>query len=521
MRIWALASCGGLLALAACSAEQSNTPNSSAAPPDGDDAAQVTARSRATASRPTARPDVRSGQSLQNRVRLSPSVSRPSIAEPDSLIQLRERVQRLRAQHGSRLVPSTPLKTTPAPQVINTPLYTSLQAPTPPAARPLARASSFSGENSTPENFTVRLENTPRSVSALQPPPALPTPPAAPAVLSLPLHDTPTDLRPVVTTNAARSYPIAPLRHQGHSSRFQRQTIVLTAPAAPEFAVARIHGDTPASLSVPLAVATAEPNEVAATPEAILETAPEPPQIAAIDEETLSTEVSLVPGDSTAHQSSGSTALTLARQSTVDLTSGGSTGEHQSGRTEPNLAAVSLAPVQARATPRPAPAAIADQSARPVALPESLPLRPPSLEGDLPEGDQAVNASRPDAAPGLGQSPIAELAATVASPEGPAAPAHVSQVAPETLRLATPSKNSKNLIAPYCLTDSGVPLPLGGEAQGSAAPLPKFSPSSQADASLALGANPGKSELTATLCQEASSPAPAPESTLEPALIAN
>lgn len=533
MRIWALASCGGLLALAACSAEQSNTPNPSAASPDSDDAAQVTARSRATASRPTARPDVRSGQSLQNRARLSPSVSRPSTKaqQPPSSSQLRERVQRLRAQHGTRLAPSTPLKTTPAPQVTNTPLYTSLQAPTPQAAQPLTIGSSFSGENSTPENFTGRLENAPRSVSASQPLTALPNTPATP-VLSAPLNDTSTDLGAVVTANVARSYPIAPLRHQGHSSRFQRQTVVLTAPAAPEFTVARVHGGTPAASIAPPEVATglAEPTEVRST----LETSPPSSQIAAIGEATLSTEVSPIsaeapetaPGAATAHQSSGSAAL--ARQRTVDITGGGA-GAHRSGGTEPNLAAASRASAQSRATLRPVPAAIADRPARPVALPESLPLSPvaprlsaPSLENNSAQGDQDGSATQPEASPGLGQSPMAELAAAAAaSPEGPAVPAHVSQAAPETLRLATPGENPKNLIAAHCLTASGVPLPLGGEAQGSTAPLPKFSPSNQADASLDLGVNPDKGELTATLCQEASSPAPAPESTLEPALISN
>ncbi|MGF1519814.1 MAG: hypothetical protein ACFCVB_18705 [Nodosilinea sp.] len=502
MRIWALASCGGLLALAACSAEQANTPDLSAAPPDGDDAAQVTARLRATASSPTARPDVRSGQSLSNRARLSPSLPRPATtaSQPSSSSQLRERVQRLRAQHGSRLAPSTPLTTTPAPQVTNTPLYTSLQAPTTQAAQPLPRASGVSGENSTPENFpdnfTGRLENAPRSVSESQSSTALPTAPTAPPALSAPLNDT-NPLGPVATANVARSYPIAPLRHQGHSDRSQGQSVVLTAPAAPEFTVARVHGGTSAPAIAPLEVATdlAKPTEVTATPAAS-------PIAATNAAATLSAEASPSPEASAAHQSSG-TALTLARQSNGE-TPGGGAGVHQSGGTEATLAAASPATAQSRATSRLAPAAIADRPARPVALPESLPLSPaaprlssPSLETNSVQGDQEVSATRPEAAP-----------------------THV-QAAPATLRLAIPGENPKNLIATYCLTTGGVPLPLGGEAQGSTAPLPKFSPSNQAESSLDLGANPDKAELTTTLCQEASSPAPAHESILEPALIAN
>ena len=121
MRVWALASCSGLLALAACSAEQSSSPNPSTAPPDGD-AADIKAQPGliATGSSPMARPEVRPRQVIQGG-RLNPAVGTASStarSNGETIPQaaaLRDRLQRLRSQQGARLSPSTPLTTAPQP----------------------------------------------------------------------------------------------------------------------------------------------------------------------------------------------------------------------------------------------------------------------------------------------------------------------------------------------------------------------------------------------------------------------
>ncbi|PZV00629.1 MAG: hypothetical protein DCF32_17285, partial [Leptolyngbya sp.] len=129
MRVWALASCSGLLALAACSAEQSSSPNPSADPLAGEDAAEINAQPGliATASSPMARPEVRPGQLIQGGYRLNRAV-KPTTTTARSNGQpipqaaaLRDRLERLRSQQGTRLALSTPVAIAPQPAALARP----------------------------------------------------------------------------------------------------------------------------------------------------------------------------------------------------------------------------------------------------------------------------------------------------------------------------------------------------------------------------------------------------------------
>ena len=177
MRVWALASCSGLLALAACSAEQSSPPDLGTAPPDGDDAAEVNAQAglRATASSPMARPELRPRQGVLDRARFiprspqaSPLASRSgsnerSLPQAD---QLRERLQRLRTQHGSRLSSNTPIATAPLPAALTTtPPSPVPQAAVEPSPETLPNTSVKVLSGSPSEGAVTALPTIPRPMS--------------------------------------------------------------------------------------------------------------------------------------------------------------------------------------------------------------------------------------------------------------------------------------------------------------------------------------------------------------------
>jgi hypothetical protein len=129
MRVWALASCSGLLALTACSAEQSSAPYPSAVPLDGEDTAEIEPQPGliATTSSPMARPEVRPRQMIRGGYRLNPAVGRvPTTAgsggQPiPQAAALRNRLQRLQRQQSTRLSPSTPLVNAPQPAALARP----------------------------------------------------------------------------------------------------------------------------------------------------------------------------------------------------------------------------------------------------------------------------------------------------------------------------------------------------------------------------------------------------------------
>lgn len=523
MRVWALASCSGLLALAACSAEQSSSPNPSAAPLDGEDAADIKTQPglTATASSPMARPEIRPRQVIQGgyRLNLSPGRSASASSSGQTLPQaaeLRQRLERLRNQQGSRLSPSTPLVTAPQPATLARPNLSGA-SPVNPAVEPEIPAF----------NPIQSPSVSPQGIAALPTPPR-PTP-------SADQTNTPSaapDLGGGAAASVARTYPIAPL-HQSYSARSQRPTPVLTtARAAPESpSTARLHGGAlTAQQSESLA-----PGETNTSQAAIVEgnTSPQPNSLGASAAapaptiEVRSESSAPAPEAAGSHQSSGPVALTPAVQPTVGL---GSDGEgHQSQ-------AVSSKPVS--------PAPVLWESARAataVAIPESLPLNPPSARpsplrpqpaestADADGFSPEINVSEASAIPERGAARIAAPAPQPALPnpesrppeaaalgEAPAAPElhHQSQVSPETVRLIPTASNlPKGLPIAYCLSPSGELVPATLAVQGSSASLPQFSPSNQADPSLDLASTLSKENPVAP-CQ--GTPSSAPELTTTP-----
>ncbi|MBD2108016.1 hypothetical protein [Nodosilinea sp. FACHB-13] len=525
MRVWALASCSGLLALAACSAEQSSSPNPSAAPPDGD-AAEIKAQPglTATASSPMARPEVRPRQVIQGSYRLNPAGTASSTARSNGetipqAAALRDRLQRLRGQQGARLSPSTSLVNAPQPAAL---------------ARPnLSQPKAEVAENPA---FNVTQGNT-FSTQGIAP---LPTPsqptPIAPEANSSAVNApgfSSAALNPAQSASVARNYPIAPLTHQGYSARPQQQAPVLTvAQAEAETAsstTARLHGEAlTAQQTDPAPRATTIP-QVAVR----LETPPEPSSLSlSTAANNNPTPISALPAASpdpatrsATHQSSGSVALTP----TPDLVSQAGTADHQSqGRTAAvNPSTVGQSPVLWESVRA---GAATGEAVRSNALPESLPLNSASPRTNL------VRPQLDPAATDIGSDPrvmLTEEAAIAPSPTEPAdilpnpsaqtevtalrdaaAPVlhHQSQIDPETVQLIpTDGTLSKGLPVAYCISPSGQLLPTALEAQSSLASLPKFSPASPSDPSFELGAL-SKDDST-ELCMGLPAAAPEPATT--------
>ncbi|WOD38591.1 hypothetical protein [Nodosilinea sp. E11] len=488
MRVWALASCSGLLALAACSAEQSNTPNPSAALPDGDDAVEVNARPSLVAPvpSPVAWPETRPRQILQSSAPppaaspSAPGASIPGRPQPQA-DQLRERLQRLQAQQGIRLSAATSLVTAPVPSslVVSTP---SRPAPQPSPAqvteaqRGLGEGTSFTGLDSGPGA-------------------ALPTPPR-PTSAALPEEGGPA-AAPQVSASLARNYPSVPLRHQGYSAQSGVLSAVVPAAEA-SLPSPRLHG------GLTIAQAGEQPKRAAA---------PAPPQqsVAA---------VAVVPE----HQSNGGrTGLSLARTAAVPQSE--LTEVHQRSAL-PSGQSVSLAPSTGLAAQgRPATATVDDRLSGAIALPESLPLHSGAPRLSPPRA--AVTPARPEvAAPptfdfdGAALRGAEAVVASQATGAPDPAPGLQSQASLEPLALASrPSETPKGLPAGYCLSASGQPLAIEGAPEGSTAPFPRFSPSSSTASSPDLSINSGKTALAPGSCDDlTSAPAaaeliPAPELT--------
>ena len=437
MRVWALASCGGLLALTACSAEQSSSPDLGAAPTGGNDAAEVNAHSglRATASSPMARPELRPQQGAPNRARFSPRAGRPApraggANSPNQTLpqasQLRERLQRLRAQQGARLSPST--STVPAPQ----PAVLTSSTPAPVAVN-------FTEVLATPGEAVPAVTNPDSKASFSVPAPvvtALPTPfrptarsnVAAPETGSGAISSPPTNLGPIAAADLARNYPIVPLRHQGYSARPQQPvpTIATAAIVSPErltLSAPRLHGPRPTSQgNDPAAsVVTARPS---LTPAPILATAPlraDSPGVRSVPE--AATHDSVVRLGSAGN-------LTLTPRGAVAPSEAASTHQGQG---------------------------IAARPATAIALPESMPLH---------QETPRLSPLRPVVAP----SPAASIQAEAWLPEDPTPEVQVSEAqaseaqAPEIQASEAQAPiyeggvNPKSLPAAYCLQASGLSL---------------------------------------------------------------
>lgn len=259
MRVWALVSCSGLLALAACSTEQASSPTPPADQP-GDDAAQVQSRGglAPVGSSSVAEPESGSKQLLTQGARshLLARRTTPTISSPESAgqtlpqaAQLRERLQRLRAQQGSRLTARTPLVTVPLPTSVAQSSVAQGASPRPQAQSPVAVAGG--SPTATPGSVSSAQNGQATAQSAI----TQASGPSRNPTASAPTN-TATDLGAPTAANIARSYPISPARHQGYSARLNQPaprltTAVSGAPGAPGAQVVRLHGELP--MSVPAA----------------------------------------------------------------------------------------------------------------------------------------------------------------------------------------------------------------------------------------------------------------------------
>jgi hypothetical protein len=279
MRVWALVSCSGLLALAACSTEQASSPTPPADQP-GDDAAQVQSRGglAPVGSSSVAEPESGSKQLLTQgaRSRLLARRTTPTISSPESAeqtlpqaAQLRERLQRLRAQQGSRLTARTPLVTVPLPPSVAQSSVAQGASPRPQAQSPVAVAggspTATPGSVSSAQNgqATVQPAITQSSGPSRNPTASAPT-------------NTATGLGAPTAANIARSYPISPARHQGYSAWLNQPaprltTAVSGAPGAPGAQAVRLHGEAPAQTTA----ATNPPPALAPTAATPAPTAPD------------------------------------------------------------------------------------------------------------------------------------------------------------------------------------------------------------------------------------------------------
>ncbi len=286
MRVWALASCSGLLALAACSTEQASSPTPPADQP-GDDAAQVQSRGglAPVGSSSVAEPESGSKQLLTQgaRSRLLATRTTPTISSPEAAgqtlpqsAQLRERLQRLRAQQGSRLTASTPLVTVPLPTSVaqssvaqssvaqSSVAQESLNlgtSPRPQAQSPAAVAgvspTAAPGSVSSAQNGQATAQSAITQASGPSPNPTASVP-----------TNTATGLGAPTAANIARSYPISPARHQGYSARLNQPAPMLTTSVsdAPGAQAVRLHGEAPAQTTAAAPNPTPALAPTAATP---------------------------------------------------------------------------------------------------------------------------------------------------------------------------------------------------------------------------------------------------------------
>ncbi len=251
MRIWALASCSGLLALAACSADQPHSPQvDEPSPPEATSASSQTPTNPGT---PTARgvtspetnpPRLRQsaaasstrgaaltarGRGLSPRVKpqtLTPTGSQPSL----SAQALRARVQQIRAQRAK----ATPISLgsfSPAPvsQGPIAPAEPQARASGEDRANPVANPRAEASQTQTLNRGILQARVTPVPLPA-RPSPASPAQPLEsqePAVRSLlpspeasvATPSSATALAPTESATLARNFPIRTSSHQGYSAR--------------------------------------------------------------------------------------------------------------------------------------------------------------------------------------------------------------------------------------------------------------------------------------------------------------
>jgi hypothetical protein len=438
MRVWALASCGGLLALAACSADQANTPNPNSPPPDGDSLSQGKTSPPTATPSPQARPEMRPRQAQSARPRLNPAVASTgagrTVAQPQPQAdQLRARLQRLREQQGTRLAANTPVTAAPLPtttQVVASPI------PQPGAPTPLQA-------DTTPDIGRDR------GVAIAPQPPA--------AEVDIEPSGTTADLQPVAAASLASNYPIAPLRHQGQSTRQGARLALLVPPptSQPTVASARLHGSTPLAEGTQPRADNPAPGSGAPISGALgsgAETtsgADLTPGSAALLSNAPGAAISR---EHTTIQARVGSPLTLTRPGEVSGTSPAE-GAHQQGGTAP-LRSAARVPLQASLAPRPDDRAAEGQDLGAIALPESLPLN--SAAPRLSPQQPRLSVSPAPVSPAAGTDRTTPPAAPAASADDltSAAPFSVSPVG----HLSPTDRDGFHLVPSASQSPKGLPL---------------------------------------------------------------
>ena len=199
--------------------------------------------------------------------RTTPTISSPESAEQTlpQAAQLRERLQRLRAQQGSRLTARTPLVPTSVAQSS----VAQGASPRPHAQSPVAVA------GGSPTATPGSVSSAQNGQATAQPAITQASGPSRNPTASAPTN-TATGLGAPTAANIARSYPISPARHQGYSARLNQPaprltTAVSGAPGAPGAQAVRLHGEAPAQTTA----ATNPPPALAPTAATPAPTAPD------------------------------------------------------------------------------------------------------------------------------------------------------------------------------------------------------------------------------------------------------
>ncbi|MBE9136246.1 hypothetical protein IQ254_03345 [Nodosilinea sp. LEGE 07088] len=441
MRVWALASCGGLLALAACSAEQSNSPTPGTASSEGDDTPQVDAPSKSVSPGTVVRSGVRprTGLTETKRPQLSLAQSAPrggSSTSPSSSQsnQLRQRLQQLQQRRSASLPSSQALVTTPVRSAQASPTPQRPQAqifPSSSAGQPEPVAIARSSPTPIPSpglGKPARSGQTTPLTATVRPAPT------APEGLDRPLGAA-SALGSVASATVDRSFPIAPVRHQGRSARIHSQRVVLNTPPTLT-ATARLHGD---ALAIPL-----EQAEIAIAPtQPEVDTAAEGPSSSA--ELVLDQAPQAASPSQTTHQSSGSIALTLTRSGASEaVVPAARFHQEQGGNLVSSAESLGLVPNPPTALSAHSPTGGAIDRATPTAgattQPESLPFATAAPQ---------LSPQRPDSVAAVGIALSTDSSAT----------RHLTQVSPAAVQLTLPvTADPKGLPASHCLAVSELPM---------------------------------------------------------------
>ncbi len=524
MRVWALASCGGLLALAACSADQSNTTNPNSPPPDGNALTQGKTSPASATPRPLARPEMPPQQTLSARPRLNPAAvsgeADRTPAQPQS-DQLRARLQRLRAQQGARLASNTPVAAAPIPTVIASPI----PQPEAPTLRPVASNPGASRDPGARGDSRLTIVPQPNRaeqslLAVALPPQPSPQPPVIEADVEP--SGTTADLQPVVAATVANNYPIAPLRHQGHSVRQSARQSVRSAPqvlvplsaSQPVAAGARLHGSTaPALAAQPRGSSTASVSEAEAT--VVPDSTP-----AAADLRARASDAA-IPREHVASQPRAGSPVTLTHPGDFPSTSPAE-GAHQQESTAPLRSAERL-PLQASLAPRPDSRTTGDQGLGAITLPESLPLNSaaPRLSPQRPQLSPAQpTVSLPTATSSAASRSVVTNATDRATTEPTAAPfavpsgGHLSPTDQDGFHLVpSVSQSPKGLPLTHCPPASAHTPTADRLGDGAIAPQPSFSGRNQSmtlvkDAPLAHCWSNALTQSVALESNSAAAPAP-------------